>query len=177
MQYPELGIPARFSIELFLTELAPIWLKPGKQPPSIFPRNSFPIPVHAPLPSTLGGAPISPMGAVSNTGSAAQQVTDISLEESDSNHFSLNLGTGAGSCASANVVLPSGSHCTMEVALSGGEPGTLTASLDIVSDDPNQPTTSIPLRGTVVQATLSDGGGGGGGGCCFINCLAVDHGR
>jgi hypothetical protein len=58
--------------------------------------------------------------------------------------------------------------------MSGAEAGTFTASLDIASDDPDQPTTRIPLRGTVVQAAPFDIGGGGGGGC-FIDGLHLDR--
>jgi hypothetical protein len=133
-----------------------------------------------PIPASLNFGDMSVNGTVSlrsleiyNFGAAELTISAMTL--SDSNHFSFNFGTGTGSCTIANAILPSGAHCTVEIALSCSEAGTFTASLDIASNDPEQPTTSIPLHGTVAQKAPLEVWGGGGGSGCFLNGLAADR--
>jgi hypothetical protein len=64
--------------------------------------------------------------------------------------------------------LPKGDHCTVDIFFSVDTVGKFEATLDIESDDPEQPILGIPLTGVVSEAITPNTSGDSSGGGCFI---------
>jgi len=84
---------------------------------------------------------------VRNTGNASLQVSSIALAAGASPSFSLRLGGGSKPCGSASATIAAGDQCTVEVAFAPASTGTFTASLQVASNDPSSPATSVPISG------------------------------
>lgn len=83
---------------------------------------------------------------MSNIGDASLDVSDIRL--SDSANYVLNLSDGPTACAIPNPTLPPASSCTASVAFCPLTDGIVSATLEVVSNDPGTPMTIIPIHGS-----------------------------
>lgn len=83
---------------------------------------------------------------VSNSGSYPLNISGIAL--SDTVNFALQPSTGASPCASTSFSLEAGESCTLGLQFSPGTVGAITADLVFSSDDPANPSYSLPLTGT-----------------------------
>lgn len=82
------------------------------------------------LPLMIGMGPSSQKTVtVTNQGEFNLKVFQVMLTDRDSNQFRLSGGT-----CSAEVILPPGGACTVNVAFSPSAPGTLTTNLTIIDD-------------------------------------------
>jgi len=124
---------------------------PAPAPP---PAGPAPSPVQQVLPAaydfgkvTSTNVPAPLEVTIRNAGNAPLQVSKIALAAGASPNYSLGLGGGSKPCGSASTTIAAGDLCTVEVAFEPSNTGLYTASLQIVSNDPNAPTTAVPMTG------------------------------
>jgi Leucine-rich repeat (LRR) protein len=83
---------------------------------------------------------------VENTGSVSLTLSNMSISGTDAGDFTLYNGSGTGgTCGDAPVALGAGASCTMTLTHTPSGPGERTASLDIASDDPDEPLVRVTL--------------------------------
>lgn len=124
---------------------------PAPSPPPAGPVAS---PVQQVLPSTYdfgkvtsNNVPAPLEVTIRNAGNAPLLVSSIALGAGTSPGFALGLGGGSKPCGSTSATIAAGDLCTMEVAFEPSNTGTFTASLRIASNDPNAPSTTVPIVG------------------------------
>ena len=86
---------------------------------------------------------------VSNVGRANLNITGVSITGPNASEFSVS----ADSCNGTR--LTPGENCTVTVAFSPQSPGAKNATLEIVSNDPDEDTVSVALSGTGALATYT----------------------
>lgn len=89
---------------------------------------------------------------ITNIGTTRLDVSSIAL--SDATNFQLNTMTGTKPCGTLSPVLLKGESCTIEIAFQAVQTGTLTATIDITSNDPNSPK-QLTLTGTSEPVDIS----------------------
>ena len=82
---------------------------------------------------------------ITNNGSVGLTVNDIIL--SDTTNFALDLTGGTHPCTTPSRIISAGANCTFEVNFSPGSYNTFDANLIISSNDSNNPTINVPLKG------------------------------
>jgi hypothetical protein len=82
---------------------------------------------------------------ISNTGAAALVVSGIVL--SDTANYSLEADAGPDPCGSVTPRIVPGGHCTFAVTFYPQSQGILDASITVLSNDPDTPRMSVPLKG------------------------------
>jgi len=97
---------------------------------------------------------------LSNTGNHSLAVRSISL--SDADNFSLDLNASTAPCASATPIIPAGGSCTVGITFSPGEAGEQECTITIASDDPDNSSTNLSLRGTGTSSGGDDEVSSGG---------------
>jgi hypothetical protein len=89
------------------------------------------------------------------------------------------LPSPGGSCGGLPVTLPTGGSCTLDHVFSPTASGVRTAYVQVLSDDPANPSMNIPLQGTgayPINLTIAGGGASNSvlfsssGTSCFTNC-------
>lgn len=103
----------------------------------------------------VGGSDPQPF-TITNNGALPLEVSSLAL--SDTTNYSLD-GSG---CGSGPFTLAPGENCDFTVSFAPGSEGTFDATLDVVSNDPENPTVPVALTGI---GTAGGGGGGDDGGC------------
>jgi len=93
---------------------------------------------------------------LSNNGSYDMQVTGLNL--SDTANFALQTGAGDNPCGGTNFQIASGDSCTLGIEFGPDSEGSLSGTLDIISDAPATPTYTVNLTGVGTAA---------GGGCAL----------
>jgi hypothetical protein len=93
--------------------------------------------------TTVGSTSASQTLTLSNTGTAALVLSGVSISGTNASEF--NLASG-GSCAAGSSVAPS-SSCTIAVNFTPAAAGSRSATLSIVHNAPNSPTT-VAISGT-----------------------------
>lgn len=88
------------------------------------------------------------VATISNTGSARLNVSGISLD--DETNFLLDLDGGLNGCGTATPSIEAGANCTVSVTFRPQSEASFSASLTVVSDDPD--TVAMPLSGNGVAA-------------------------
>ncbi len=81
--------------------------------------------------------------AISNSGAANLNITSMTL--SDSVNYALNINGGSNPCGSATATLSPSASCTVTVTFSPQSTGIFNSTFTISSNDPVNPTTSVPL--------------------------------
>lgn len=104
--------------------------------------------------ATVGAAPSSAVVRITNPGDHGLRVGGLAIGGPDAADFS---ATG---CDARPI--PAGRHCDVAVTFAPRAVGPRSATLEIASDAPGAPSTTIALSGTGT-APPSDGGGTGGG--------------
>ena len=118
---------------------------------------------------TIGSTSSAEVFTIINSGSVDLLVSDISLGGTDAAEFNLNLTSGSPACAVANPTIAPAADCKFTASFSPQSSADKSASITILSNDPDADTVTIALTGTGVTASSGDGGGGGG---CFIATAA-----
>jgi hypothetical protein len=95
--------------------------------------------------------------AIANEGGATLSVTDISLRNASGTDYVLDLNGGPNPCTVPSPELTAGENCTVEVTFTPGSVGTASDTLDISSDDPDEPVVSVPLSGTGFTVGVAPG--------------------
>lgn len=122
----------------------------------------------------LVGASSTPQEVViSNYGTADLNISGMAVAGAHSGDFSFDSNGGSNPCLSSIPVVPPNGNCTVTLTFRPAASGSRSASLEIASDDPDEPVVSITLSGTG-QAYIPPVTGGGGGGSfqCFIATAA-----
>jgi Ca-activated chloride channel family protein len=96
---------------------------------------------------TSGNVPAPLEVTLANAGNAPLLVSSIALGAGTSQGYSLRLAGGSKPCGSATATIAAGDLCTVEIAFEPSSTGTHTASLRIVSNDRNAPSTTVPIVG------------------------------
>lgn len=86
---------------------------------------------------------------INNNGTADLLLGSISINGANATEFSLQNDTGSGQ------TVPPGESRTLEVVFAPTSPGAKEASLNIQSNDPDQPEIILPLSGTGVNVTTT----------------------
>ncbi len=82
---------------------------------------------------------------ITNNGSVGLTVNDIIL--SDTTNFALDLTGGTHPCTTPSQIISAGANCTFEVNFTPASYNTFDANLIISSNDSNNPTINVPLKG------------------------------
>jgi hypothetical protein len=98
----------------------------------------------------IGGAASPCVVRVTNTGDADLTVSAVGL--SDTDHFSLDMGSGENPMTGLPVVIPATLSRTFGVHISSLAAGTHKANLTITSDDPDRSGTYVTIMGNVIEA-------------------------
>jgi hypothetical protein len=106
-----------------------------------------------------------------NFGTVDLSISRMTLSNQD--QFSLDFDGGIKPCASQSPVLPGGDHCTFEVTFYRDTVGTFDSLLEIDSDDPDQPTASIPITGVVSEKSKINYDGTGREGCFIFEITSA----
>lgn len=91
----------------------------------------------------------------SNRGAGAVAVSSPSLTKATP--FSLDADSGKDACGSGDFVLAGEQSCTMALVFEPDAPGDFDAVLEVLSDDPKSPKTSLSLSGTAKRAPAAGG--------------------
>ena len=111
--------------------------------------------------TVLVGNTVSQVFTISNNGTGDLTVSSVTVGGADASMFSVSLTGGSSPCGALPVVIQPGGSCTVEVSLTPSRSGTISAQLEVVSDDPDTPTFTVNLTATGVDS----GGDGDGNGC------------
>ncbi len=90
---------------------------------------------------------------ISNSGTANLSVSSMNITGTDSSYFSINPNGGSSPCGNPSFVVIAGSSCTVVISVSPTKEGKITASLEIISNDPNKGIVTIQLTATGIQKT------------------------
>lgn len=119
---------------------------------------------------------------LTNTGAGGLEILDGIL--SDNLNYSLNLNSGANPCGAVDAPLANGESCTAAVVFGPQSNGTINATLNIVSNDPDSPSLIVPLTGAGAGFLINGGGcslGAAGTGISWVGLslflLALAAGR
>ena len=91
---------------------------------------------------TPGNSPAPLEVEIANNGTAGLNVDNITL--SDTTNFSLDLST----CGTTSRTISAGDNCSVEIAFTPTSDAPFNANLTITSNDPDNPTLTVPLIGT-----------------------------
>jgi len=95
------------------------------------------------------GTPTGPeIITISNTGGSDLEITDLTITGADALRYDLQLDVGGNPCGSTPKILDSLSNCTVGIVFTALADGEQVASLDIMSNDPDEATVSISLSGS-----------------------------
>jgi hypothetical protein len=90
---------------------------------------------------------------ISNPGTASLSVSNISL--SDTRNFTLNVSGGVSPCVSETPIITAGGNCTVEITFAPQSLGTVSGSLIISSNDPDEPVAGAVLAGNAIPLPTS----------------------
>ena len=123
----------------------------------VYRRGTFsaPVPNISVLPASINFGQVSTCGSkkdqvtISNTGAADLTISGTSITGANEAEFSLS-----GSCA--GQTLPASGTCTLNLFFSPGSVGAMSATLTILSNDPDTSQVQIQLSGSGIAMTDSD---------------------
>ncbi len=119
--------------------------------------------------SVISGQEASEELVVSNIGSGPLTISGIGLIYEGLEQYSLDPTGGTNPCGNTPIIIPEGGECTISLNFTPQSAGTHTATLVIISNDPDEDTLSISVTGNEIppnnNSDSNTGGGGGGGGC------------
>jgi photosystem II stability/assembly factor-like uncharacterized protein len=101
-----------------------------------------------------GSAPVEV--TVNNGGTAELAITDMLIGGTDPAEFILNVSDGAAPCGNTSLILPAGESCTVSVTFGPSVAASMSASLEISSDDPDMAVASVALTGTGTPTPVPD---------------------
>ncbi len=87
---------------------------------------------------------------ISNTGSSDLSVSNIQLTGTNPGEFSLDVNGGTTPCAGTAFNISAGDNCTIAITFSPTTTGSMSANLEITSDDPDESSVIVALSGTGV---------------------------
>ncbi len=87
---------------------------------------------------------------ISNTGSSDLSVSNIQLTGTNPGEFSLDVNGGTTPCAGTAFTISAGDNCTVAVTFSPTTTGSMSANIEITSDDPDESSVIVALSGTGV---------------------------
>ena len=110
--------------------------------------------------SVLVGDTVSQVFTISNNGNGDLTVSSVTVGGADASMFAVSLSGRSSPCGSLPVVVPPGGSCTVEVSLTPTREGSISAQLEVVSDDPDTPTFTVNLTATGIANNPPDDGNG-----------------
>jgi Ca-activated chloride channel family protein len=93
---------------------------------------------------TPGNTPAALQVVISNTGTAALNVTNIASADSN---FVVDLNGGSNPCVTAAATIAASGNCTLAVSFQPSSNGHFDGNLTISSNDSSHPTLNVPLSG------------------------------
>ncbi|HDL20814.1 MAG TPA: choice-of-anchor D domain-containing protein [Nitrospirae bacterium] len=112
--------------------------------------------LHMPFPDTTEGLIITTETVtISNTGNAILSVSNIELTGTNPGEFTFDVSAPT-SCLNTSFLLTAGGNCTVTVTFSPTTTGSMSATLAISSDDPDEPTVNVALTGTGLSSVVNN---------------------
>jgi lysophospholipase L1-like esterase len=87
---------------------------------------------------------------ISNTGSSDLSVSNIQLTGTNPGEYTLDVNGGTTPCAGTAFNIPAGDNCTIGITFSPTMAGSMSANIEITSDDPDESSVIVALSGTGV---------------------------
>ncbi len=97
-----------------------------------------------------------------NSGTANLSISSMNITGTDSSYFSLDPNGGSSPCGNPSFSIIAGDSCTVVISVSPAQEGKIIASLEIISNDPNNGTVTVQLTATGVKQTSGITGGNQG---------------
>jgi lysophospholipase L1-like esterase len=92
---------------------------------------------------------------ISNTGNSDLSVSNIQLTGTNPGEFTLDVNGGTTPCAGTAFNISAGDNCTIAITFSPTMAGSMSANLEITSDDPNESSVIVALSGTGTEPDIN----------------------